>query len=325
VLNTLSKNILSTITYYDVLEYPLTSFEIWKYLIENQEIEKQDQENNNYIFSLAEVVAELEEKEIQKYIETYQGFYFLNGRKNLVAERIEKNKISESKLKKAQKIVFWLRAVPFVKMVAVAGRVGAKSASQGSDIDMLIMCKHGKIFTGRFLVTTMIQFLGRRRHNNKITNRFCLNHFLSDNGEIYICDLYSSHNYVFLTPLYGGENFGKFLEKNQWIGKYRPNFSFLENNAKEVRDSKFSAGVRKILEILFSATWIEKILKKWQSDKIKKNPLTQKKGGVILCSDIELSFWPDFQNQGPKVLEAFKQKASKPDLTKYEQSDNIIC
>jgi hypothetical protein len=310
--NDLSKNILSTIAYYDVLDYPLTSFEIWKYLINSQDTRNSDQDmEENKTNSLTEIIKELETEEIKKHISEFRGFYFLKGRENLVTERIESNKISENKLKKARKIIFWLRFIPFVKMIAVAGRVGMKNAKSGSDIDLLIIFKHGKIFTGRFLSTALIHFSGQRRYRNKINNRICFNHFLSDKLEISIRDLYSSHNYVFVLPLYGGEVLQDFLEKNQWIKNYRPNFTFSENNLKVVEDSQISKSIRKLLEKIFASAWIEKKLKDWQIKKIIENPLTQKTGGVIIYNDCELAFWPDFENQGPKVFEKFKENLTK--------------
>ena len=294
----LSKNILSTVAYYDVMDYPMTAFEIWKHLIGES-------------CTLADVIGELEKEEIKKYISEFRGFYFLKDRKDLVEQRIERNKISNWKLKKARGIIFWLRLVPFVKMIAVAGRVGAKNSRSGSDIDMLIIFKHGKIFTGRFLATVLVHFLGERRHEDKISNRICFNHFITDKLEVCVQDLYSSHNYIFIIPLFGGEIFGKLLEKNAWIKNYRPNFSFLENNLKAVEDSLFSKRARFFLEKLFSPNWIEKKLKTWQAEKIKKNPLTGRDGAMIICSDSELAFWPDFENQGPRIFEKFQENLAK--------------
>ncbi|PIP28294.1 MAG: hypothetical protein COX29_01930 [Candidatus Moranbacteria bacterium CG23_combo_of_CG06-09_8_20_14_all_35_22] len=307
----LAKNILSTVAYYDALDYPMTAFEIWKYLINDQRTMNNNQDGGNKNYSLSDVTSELEKEETKKYLGEFQGFYFLHSRENLVGERIEKNKISQSKLKKARRIVFWLRAVPFVKMIAVAGRVGAKTAKKGSDIDLLIVFQHGKIFTGRFLATALIHFFGRRRYKNKIANRICLNHFLSDEFSVSMQDLYSSHSYVFLTVLYGGKFFRKFLEKNEWLKNYRPNFSFLESDAKEIRESWLFEGIRKILEIFLAPLWIEKKMKNWQTKKIERNPLTEKIGGVIIYSDFELAFWPDFSNQGPKVFEKFQENLEK--------------
>jgi len=64
----LTKYILTTIVYYDVMDYPMTAFEIWKYLTrvsgEDENIEK---------FSLADVVKGLEDEKLRRFIEEYRG------------------------------------------------------------------------------------------------------------------------------------------------------------------------------------------------------------------------------------------------------------
>ena len=65
------------------------------------------------------------------------------------------------------------------------------------------------------------------------------------------------------------------------------------------------------MEKLFSPNWIEKKLKTWQAEKIKKNPLTGRDGAMIICSDSELAFWPDFENQGPRIFEKFQENLAK--------------
>ena len=114
----LDKNILATIIYYDGLNYPLTSFEVWKYLIRTDYYVK----NSDLLtVSLAEISKHLSDKMLNKYVEHFDGFYFLKGRRELVDQRIGNNKISVGKIKKLRKAVWWLRFVPFVRMIGVTG------------------------------------------------------------------------------------------------------------------------------------------------------------------------------------------------------------
>jgi len=156
----LSKNIFQTILYYDILNYPLTSFEVWKYLIAENSC------------GLGDVVEALEKRDIEKYIEEFQGFYFLRGRKELVERRIQNDKNSILKYKIAERVVKWLRFVPFVRMIAVTGTLGMKNCEKDSDIDFFVVLKKGRIFTGRLLVTSLVHILGKRRYGNKIKNKY---------------------------------------------------------------------------------------------------------------------------------------------------------
>ena len=92
----LNKNILATIVYYSGLNYPLTSFEVWKNLI------RTDYYGNNPSaqITLAEIVKQLSDDNLKKYIENQNGFYFIKGESYLVEKRIKNNKISVGKINK---------------------------------------------------------------------------------------------------------------------------------------------------------------------------------------------------------------------------------
>ena len=299
-MENLSKNIISTIVYYDVLDFPLTSFEIWKYLIECQsKTEKYD---------LYSIIQTLNSEDIKKNIEEFRGFYFLKGRKNLVEARIARNKISEIKFKLIRKIVSWLKYAPFLRMIAVTGRVAMKNAGAKSDLDFLIAIKNGRIFTGRFFVTLISQLLKKRRHGKKITNRACLNYYISDkNMGINLKDLFSSSEYSFIFPIYNFPVFQSFQQNNQWIRNYRPDFEpDTIPNLKIVQDNFFSRNIRKIAEIILDSNFLEKLMKKWQMARIIKDPRTYKQGSAVSASDENLIFLPD--PQGPKIYEKYQEK-----------------
>lgn len=303
--NNLSKHILATIVYYDVMDYPMTAFEVWKYLAVISNEGCKDQEAR---CSLADVIKELESDELKKNIEEYRGYYFLCGRKDLVEQRIRRNKISDEKIKTVLKVVKFLRFVPFVRMVAIAGRLATKNAEKKSDLDLLIALKRGKIFTGRFLVTALVHLLGKRRYGNRITNRICLNHFITTKFSISAKDIFSSHEYAFLKPVFDNDFFMRFHKNNAWIQDYRPNFVPATDNISMIKDNHFSKTARRIGEKMLDFFWIENALKKWQKNKIAKNPQSQKAGGMIICEDEELAFWPNFENQGPAVFEKFQER-----------------
>lgn len=304
--NSLSQNILATIAYYDAMDYPLTVFELWKYLIKADGVASGVQEEK--VVSLVEIMRELKSEDLKKKVEAYRGFYFLSGHKELVASRIERNKISEEKYKILLRVVKLLKFIPYTRMVAVSGRVAMKNAEKKSDLDLLIVFEKGHIFTGRFLTVALLSILGKRRNGKKIKNKICLNHFLSTDFFVSVQDLFSSHEYVFMLPIFGFAVYQNFFVKNVWIKNYRLNFKSKIPILKEEKDSQFSKQARKMLEKMFSFQFIESSLKKMQIEKILKNPKTQKTGGVIIYSDDELAFWPDFEKQGPKVFEKFKER-----------------
>jgi len=292
-------SILNTIIYYDILSYPLTSFEIWKYLIAENSCR------------LGDVVEALENREIKKHIEEFQGFYFLKGRKVLVERRIQNDKNSIMKYKIAEKVTGWLQFVPFVRMVAVTGTLAMKNSEKDSDIDFLVVLEKGRIFTGRLFVTLAVHLLGLRRYGNKIQDRICLNYFITTGSlEIKRQDLFAANEYSFIYPLFGFDVYWKFGEANKgWIKKYKPNFEY-----GGLKPAKYFVGIKPLqkniqrpLESLINLFWgdrIEAWLKEKQIEKIKRNPLTYKKGGYVEASDDNLVFLPE--PQGEKIFQKFR-------------------
>jgi len=135
-MDNLNKNILATVCYYDVLNYPLTSFEIWKYLMKSGEQNESDHKRD-----LADILEKLESGAPANFIEKFQGFYFLKGRRELVEGRISHGKISAVKIKKLRRIVWFLKFIPFVRMIGITGRLAMKNAREKSDWDLLIVLK----------------------------------------------------------------------------------------------------------------------------------------------------------------------------------------
>lgn len=324
----LSQKILTTLAYYDAMDYPMTAFEVWKYLISDQEAVNSNQEKKK--ISLADIVNELDSEDIKKNIEQHHGYYFLHGRKDLVEKRLERNKLAQIKFNIARRVIFWLRFAPFVRMVAVTGRLAMKNTDAKSDLDLLIVLERGHIFTGRALVTFLVHILGKRRHGKKIANRICLNLFISDKSlRINFEELFpnysrqfvrpiinfSANEYSFIYPIFDLEIFKKFQEANDWIGGIRENQCFEGIiNAKHLRDTFLSKSIRKAGEIIFSPDILEKKMKEWQIQRIMRDPRTHIPGNMVMANDDYLVFLPE--PQGGEIYEKFMEKITILDLGK---------
>lgn len=306
--DTLNKNILATIIYYDGLGYPLTAFEIWKHMVRTDYYDPKNQDAN---FSLADVAKHLAENKLAQFLENQNGFYFLKGQKHLVEKRIANGKISTGKIKKIIFIAKIIRFIPFVRMIGVTGAVAMKNARAKSDLDLLIVLRHGKIWTGRTLVTLVLHLLGARRHGQKISNRACLNFFVTDESlEVITKDLFSANEYMFIFPLFGWDVFGRFQIRNQWMKTMKPTYALSEiSPLKIIPDSQFSKAIRTFGEIVFSFDWIEKSLKKVEKKKIMRNPKTSQEGSLVYANDDALVFLPN--PRGPLVFERFKEKVEQ--------------
>ncbi|MEA3322664.1 MAG: hypothetical protein U9Q12_00405 [Patescibacteria group bacterium] len=298
----LYRNIIATITYYDVLDYPLTSFEIWKHLM------RYSADNSTKTWSLTQVVEALNDRAILHYVAQKNGMYFLFGRDKLVKSRRDREYISFRKMRKLLRMVSILRVSPFVRMICVTGRLSYHNCERESDLDVLIAYKSGHIWTGRFMMTVLSHILGVRRHGNKTNDRICLNyHITTKSLTVPTRDLFAAHEYTFIIPIFDTKYFSHFCKKNMWIQAYKPHYSC--NNTIHTLtsfDNVITRSIRSFGEMILADKAMEKRLKKLQQKKIKQNPKTKKEGALILCNDEHLIFLP--QPHGPIVFGEYKRR-----------------
>lgn len=311
----LKKAILSTIAYYDTLDYPLTSFEVFKYLVNPFHVASFYYSGSDKIQSfespslkvdkfskitLVNIRKNLEDREMKRFIEEKNGFYFLKNRKEIIRTRINRQKIADQKWKKAKKIIRWLQVVPYLKMVAVSGSMVLNNTREESDIDVLIVVRSGRIWLTRFFITALLQFIGRRRHKKFTKDRICLNHYITDKSlEIKFRSLYNAQTYAHIIPVLEVEKeiYEKFQKANRWVKDYLIFWPEMEiEHFKILKTNSFFRGFAKVGEMSLN-NWfgnlLEKLFKRVQKRSIEKDPLTQKKGGRVTIDDTQLEFHPD--------------------------------
>jgi hypothetical protein len=231
----------------------------------------------------------------------------------LVARKIQNDKNSIEKFEIAQRAARWLRFVPFVRMIALTGTLAMKNCEKNSDIDFFVVLKKGRIFTGRLLVTLIVHILGKRRYGKKITNRICLNYFITDESlEIQRQDIFAANEYSFIYPIFGHNVFQKFCEKNvEWIKEFKPNWEIQELKPARyfIEFSPRQRAVQRLFESLINLFWgdrIESWQKRAQIARIERNPLTKKEGAYVEYGDENLIFLPI--PQGVRIEEEFQKR-----------------
>jgi predicted nucleotidyltransferase len=333
--NLLEKSILATITYYDAMDYPLTGFEIFKYLINPSHIVavsdiKQDTEIEPVKeIKFVEILKILNDNNFRNKIEEKNGFYYLKGRKENYQIRNERQKISDEMWKKTKKTIKWLQMIPYIKMVLVNGSMAMYNAKKESDIDLMIVTKNKRIWTTRFLTTLFFQIIGKRRHGEKIKNRFCLNHYITNDFlKSNLLNLYVAHLYAHLVPVLEIEEgiYNRFQFENRWIGNYLCfyNIDKLDNQKKIKNNSvmKFTRNCQEIILNTFLGNILEIVLGFFQKRHIKNHPLINQKEGRIIFDDNQLEFHPN--SRGIKILEKYEENILTLDIgIKKEHTYNI--
>lgn len=242
------KTILRTLAYADIFDYPLTSEEIFRFLITDNPVN----------FGALKKTLDRMDKDGSRIGSDEQGeLFFLRGRKELVSLRKIREKISQKKLKLAQKIACLLKIIPTIKLIGVTGRLAMKNAESDDDIDFLIITSGNRLWLTRLMAVILLELLGKRRRpkQERVKNKICLNMFLDEDWLILPPnerDLYTAHEVVQLRPLWDrNHTHTRFLEANQWVSGYLPNAMGEDTKILGYKDTK-TATRKKFLNILTS-------------------------------------------------------------------------
>ena len=314
-------SILATIAYYDILDVPLTLFEVHKFLVNPARLTKIPIQES---ITLGQIDEELQILVKLGTVQTRNGFYFLPGRPRsrtsesgkaaqenisevsllgrhgLYDLRIEREKIAAQKWKKFLKTAHWFQAVPYLRGMLASGSMALGNTDNESDFDVLAIARAGRLYTCRVFLSLMASLFGarRKRFDKTAPDKFCFNHYIIDASlPIRHESLYNAQTYIHLKPvLIGDELFEDFYASNLWINKYV--YNFRPANMFVRRSVKPSIALRSVAvlgEFFLNnklGDLLELSLKKYQHRRIRSNPVTYEKGGRIVFNDGELEFHP---------------------------------
>lgn len=212
----MKRQILATLSYADIFDYPLTSEEIFRFLIgqhitdnTQQEIEKQ-LSKNSYLVS---------------HVMYQDGYYCLRGREKIFPIRKQREKWSKEKLKIAERIVGILRFIPWIKLIGITGGLARDNTQKGDDIDLFFITAKNRLWLTRGLIVSILRLLGLYRRPKKIKDMICPNMFVAEEAlKMETEDLFTAHEVCLMKPVFEQDNlYQKFLRANLWVEKFLPN------------------------------------------------------------------------------------------------------
>lgn len=329
-MNFLEKSILATIVYYDILDYPLTGFEVFKYLINPLHVIAQtDAVRNLHLepvgdVSLEEILKILNSDSLEKFISGKNGFYFLKNRQKLYEQRIERQKIAASRWKKTYRILKTLQFCPFVKVIGVCNSLAIDNSKKDADIDFFIIIKKGRIWLTRFLITFLVWIKREWRHKKKIANKFCLSFYITDDAlnlepvTIKPYDIYLTNWITQLKPIYYDEQtYRDFIFKNLWVKNYLMNFGKILNyRHPEFKKNRSASFIKKISEKVlegFLGNFAENLLRFFQKNRIGHKFAQHEISTAVIVSDKMLKFHENDKRE-------FFQKVFSENLKKFLSS-----
>lgn len=323
----LQNSILATLAYYDAMNFPLTLFELKKYLIHPARL--------GYVklkeFGFEGILRELKLLGQKEIVSSRNGFYFLSPHPHLADERIERQKIAERKWKLTQKAIRFVNLVPWVLAVFGSGSLALNNTNPKSDLDVLVVVKNGRIWTARVFISLLMSILGVRRtkFHNIAPDKVCLNHYVTDES-LYIPhqSLYNAHTYAHLVPIFLRDEsiIYAFKKENSWIRKYL--YNWIEEGEQHLRTLKPYPRMRKIAVFLEKALGgnagnvLERFFKKVQLARIKKDPAARGSGGRVTFADTELEFHPSSPEKG--VLEKYNATLIALGINRLEKDSGLI-
>lgn len=230
----LERAILRTIAYFDLFDYPLTATEVWKWLYK-PDVPPGERD----VLTVARILEE--SKALGAIIERTEGFYHMRGRGSLVLERKWRNNRVDAQLRKAVRMVKWLRLFPPVKMIALASSITTGNVTEHSDIDVVIVARAGQIWQARLFTVGLLKLLGLRPDEKVTKDRFCLTFFVDEETLTVSTAAFGSDDIVYhyyiqsITPLYDPDTlYPAWLAANQWLGTVLPNATFPQTSLREV-------------------------------------------------------------------------------------------
>ncbi len=294
-------NILATLAYYDVFDFPLKEGEIFKFLFNFEHLSASgDGQSPDF----GEIKTELERLRSENIVNFSDGFYFLFGKEYLIPLRIKREKLAKRKWQKAIRAVKWLRFVPYLRGVFASGSLAMSNTDELSDLDVLVVVRRGRIWLARLLVSGLLSLLSvRRKYNQKIApDKICPNHYITD-GSLHIPfkSIYNAQTYISLKPIFVSEAnmIGEFFEANSWLGEYVLSFEAKESAAEKINAATghnfLTKTKSKTGELILNTRlgdWLENRAKHWQIKRIEKHKRQDPPGGRVVYTDEQLEFHP---------------------------------
>lgn len=310
------KAIFATIAYYDYFNYPLTAGEVYCYLMKLEDSIKNDRVAPDQELKFSEIIEILDNSEkLGKLIEQKNGLYFLRGREGMIKQRIQKKKLMDQKFKKIKWILGAASYFPFVRLIMLSGSMGLGNPLKESDVDLLVVAKHGRIWTARAILTFFALMFGAYRHTGRTKNRLCLNHYITDQSlGIDFGNPYKAEEYLNLLPLAGDfDIYDDFFRKNSWMKDYTHSVSgSLGKNLRLMGEKRIYEKIKYFFEFLLSGyagDSFERCMRKFQIYFIEKNPLTKSPHARIRYNDDNLVFHPVLVE--PEVVGQWKEKIAR--------------
>lgn len=296
ILTVTEQNILKTLGYFDLFQYPLTKEEIRLF-------------HPIHVLHPA-IDAALESMLDNKSVFKLDEFYSVQNDPMLAQRRRKGNALALEQMKRAGKVAKLLSRFPYVKAVAVSGSLSKNFADEKTDIDFFIITGANRLWIARTIMHLYKKLTFLTGHQDW----FCMNYYV-DESELEIAEknIFTAMEIVTLIPMQGKMNYDNFLAGNEWIKQYFPLCRSMVYTAPEIKKGRFKKLVEKIFNGSMGDTFDKKLMhiteKRWRK-KAEKKQLNSKGEcmGMIVGRHVSKPDPKNFQN---KIVEQYRVKVQQ--------------
>lgn len=155
---------------------------------------------------------------LQATVDYRDGLFFPRGRSDLALTRARRETFSRQMLERDRRILSFVSAMPFVRMVALSGSLAHLNAEGAADLDLFVITRANRVWSVTLTMLIVARLLGWRR-------RLCLNYVISDQRmAIEPADLFSANQIIHLRPITGWRTYTRFVAANPFVTARYPNF-----------------------------------------------------------------------------------------------------
>lgn len=293
---TLAKNILKTVVYFDLFEYPLTAEQLFTFLPQNS-------------VSVDDVKRTAEALVSKNELQKADKYFFLPFRmKEIVVRRSREERQAERMMRFARLASHIIKRFPFVRAIFLTGSLSKNVVDPSGDIDFMIVTAPNRVWICRTMLTAFrkIFLFGSKKY-------FCTNYYVTTNSFAHPRrNLYAAIEVVTTKAVWNESAFDEFQSSNRWTKKFLPNSRVEPDKRLLLSPSRsfFQRVSESILKIFpldaLDARLMEMHRTHWQSQFNDVN--TEKFNSMFIISPDVSAGWPE-DRQGP-VMEQFHRKVS---------------
>ena len=304
----IKKDILATLAYFNMFDYPLKKREIFIFLANPDDQHEFEEALNNLV----------DESAVFRVGE----FYSLHNNFSLSERRIKGNEKAVLMLKKANKVAKFISCFPYVRAVAVSGSLSKNFADDTADIDFFIITAANRLWIARSFLHLFkkLTFLTNMQHY------YCMNYFVDETEPVIVeKNIYTSIEIATLLPLRGTVVFENFYTANSWTKKFLPNNYMRISSAKEPG----SSWLKWIIEKMFSNKMGDRLdnyfmkmtANRW--NRKTKNGIKNSRGVIMSLQADKHYSKPDPANFQQKLLQLYENNLTDI-FNQYEHSSALL-